>query len=83
MDPAHLARDTLAAVDAGRYPGLQSENGFAAAVQAAIDGTRVIDPESAASLAARRPRDLGACAAIEVVDESAVAACAGWRPPAA
>lgn len=75
MDPVQLARDTLAAVDSGRYPGLQREAGFVSAVRASVAATRVIDPGSAATLAAGRPRDLGAPALIEVVDESAVAAC--------
>jgi uncharacterized protein (TIGR02452 family) len=75
MDPVQLAHDTLAAVDEGRCPGLQREAEFAAAVRAAVEGTRVIAPELAASLAVDVPRDLGAVAAIEVVDASAVAVC--------
>ena len=75
MDPVALAHATLAAVDEGRYPGLRRAAEFAAAVRAAIEGTRVIAPDLAVSLAAEVPRDLGAVAAIEVVDESAVAVC--------
>jgi uncharacterized protein (TIGR02452 family) len=75
MDPVALAHATLAAVDEGRYPGLRREAEFAAAVRAAIEGTRVITPDRAVSLSADVPRDLGAVAAIEVVDESAVAVC--------
>lgn len=70
MPLAHLARTTLSIVDAGRYDGPEGPVDFAAAVRAAVDGTRVITPSEAAALAATTPRDLGARARIEVHDES-------------
>lgn len=69
MDPAQLARETLSIVDAGFYHGPAGPVDFAAAVRAAIDGTRVITPVETASFAAMPPRDLGAKARIEVTEE--------------
>ncbi len=69
MDPAQLARDTLAIVDAGCYHGPAGPVHFAAAVRAAIDGTRVITPAETAVLASMPPRDLGAKARIDVTEE--------------
>lgn len=70
MPLAHLARTTLSIVDAGRYDVADGAVDFAAAVRAAVDGTRVIKPGEAVALAATAPRDLGARASIEVRDES-------------
>lgn len=70
MSSVGLARSTLSLVDAGRYDGPEGSVDFAAAVRAAVEGSRVIAPDEAAALAATTPRDLGARAKIEVHEES-------------